>query len=131
MIELGVPFSDPIADGPVNQRAYQRALAGGVTVRDVIELVGQARPAVPVVLLSYYNPIVQYGVGRFCADAAGHGVDGVVIPDLPAGEAEELVIAARPVGLGKIFFLAPTSTDTRIRVVARPSRGVFYGVSVT
>src|SRR3989442_10193406 len=123
MIELGVPFSDPIADGPVNQRAYQRALAGGVTVRDVIELVGQARPAVPVVLLSYYNPIVQYGVGRFCADAAGHRVDGGVIPDLPPREADALVIAARPVGLDKNFLFAPPSTDTRVRVVVRRSSG--------
>jgi len=131
MVELGVPFSDPVADGPINQRAYQRALAGGVTVRDVIELVGQARPAAPVVLLSYYNPIVQYGVGRFCADAARHGVDGVVIPDLPADEADELVSAARPVGLDTIFLLAPTSTDTRIRVVAGRSSGFIYGVSVT
>ncbi len=131
MIELGVPFSDPVADGPVNQRAYQRALAGGVTLRDVLDLVGLTRPPVPIVLLSYYNPIVQYGVGRFCEDAARHGVDGVVIPDLPADEADELVSAARPAGLDTIFLLAPTSTDARIRLAAARSSGFIYGVSVT
>src|SRR5207247_9739828 len=100
-------------------------------VPGVIELVVQARPAAPVVLLSYYTPMVQYGVARFCADAARHGVDGVVIPDLPADEADELVTAARPVGLDTIFLLAPTSTDTRIRVVAGRSSGFIYVVSVT
>ncbi len=131
IIELGVPFSDPVADGPVNQRAYQRALAGGVTLRDVLNLVGQVRPAVPVVLLSYYNPVVQYGVGRFCDDAASHGVDGIAIPDLPADEADELVAAARPVGLDTVFLLAPTSTDARIRLAAARSTGFIYCVSVT
>lgn len=131
IIELGVPFSDPVADGPVNQRAYQRALAGGVTLRDVLNLVAQLRPAVPVVLLSYYNPVVQFGVGRFCQDAARCGVDGIVIPDLPADEADELVAAARPVGLDTIFLLAPTSTDPRIRLVAERSTGFIYCVSVT
>lgn len=131
VIELGVPFSDPVADGPVNQRAYQRALAGGVAIRDVLGLVGRARPAVPVVLLSYYNPILQYGVARFCADATRSGVDGVVIPDLPADEADELVAAARPVGLDTIFLLAPTSTDARIRLTAARSTGFIYCVSVT
>lgn len=131
MIELGVPFSDPVADGPINQRAYQRALGGGVTVPNVIEAVARARPTVPVVLLSYYNPIMQYGVERFCADAGRAGVDGVVIPDLPADEADELVTAARQVGLDTIFLLAPTSTDARIRVVAGRSSGFIYGVSVT
>jgi len=131
VIELGVPFSDPVADGPVNQRAYQRALAGGVALRDVLGLVERARPAVPVVLLSYYNPIVQYGVARFCADATHSGVDGIVIPDLPADEADELVAAARPVGLDTIFLLAPTSTDARIRLTAARSTGFIYCVSVT
>ena len=131
MVELGVPFSDPVADGPINQRAYQRALAGGVTLRSVLDLVGLARPAVPVVLLSYYNPIIQFGVERFCVDAALAGVDGVVIPDLPADEADELVASARPAGLDTIFLLAPTSTDARIRVTAGRSSGFIYGVSVT
>lgn len=131
VVELGVPFSDPVADGPVNQRAYQRALAGGVTLRDVLNLVGQVHSAVPVVLLSYYNPVVQYGVGRFCQDAARHGIDGIVIPDLPADEADELVAAARPAGLDTIFLLAPTSTDARIRLAAARSTGFIYCVSVT
>jgi tryptophan synthase alpha chain len=131
ILELGVPFSDPVADGPVNQRAYQRALAGGVTLRDVLAFVGRTRPTVPVVLLSYYNPIVQYGVEDFCEDAVRNGVDGIVIPDLPADEANELVSAARPAGLDTIFLVAPTSTDPRITLAAARSSGFIYGVSVT
>src|SRR5947199_126079 len=107
------------------------ALSGRVTLRSVLDLVGRARPAVPVVLLSYYNPIIQFGVERFCVDAALAGVDGVVIPDLPADEADELVASARPAGLDTIFLLAPTSTDARIRVTAGRSSGFIYGVSVT
>lgn len=131
VIELGVPFSDPVADGPVNQRAYQRALAGGTTLGKVLGALERERPPVPVVLLSYYNPIVQYGVARFCADAARGGVDGVVIPDLPADEADELIAAARPAGLDTIFLLAPTSTDARIALAAARSSGFIYCVSVT
>lgn len=131
LIELGVPFSDPVADGPVNQRAYQRALTGGVTLRAVLEFVGRTRPVVPVVLLSYYNPIVQYGVEQFCDDAMRHGVDGIVIPDLPADEADQLVSAAQPAGLDTIFLLAPTSTDPRIKLAAGRSSGFIYCVSVT
>lgn len=131
VIELGVPFSDPIADGPVNQRAYYRALKGAVTLREVLDLVGGVRAPVPVVLLSYYNLLVQYGVRRFCEDSVQRGVDGVVIPDLPADEADELITAARPVGLDTIFMLAPTSTDARIRLTASRSSGFIYCVSVT
>jgi len=131
IVELGVPFSDPVADGPVNQRASQRALANGVALRDVLALVGRTRPGVPVVLLSYYNLVVQYGVGRFCEDASRQGVAGIVIPDLPADEADDLIAAARPVGLDTIFLLAPTSTEARIRLVAERSTGFIYCVSVT
>ena len=120
LIELGVPFSDPIADGPINQRAAQRALANGVSLADVLALVRKARADVrqPVVLLSYYNPILQYGLQRFCADAVQAGVDGVAIPDLPPDESEELLTGARPAGLDTIFLLAPTSTEERLRFVA-------------
>ncbi len=133
LIELGVPFSDPVADGPVNQRASQRALANGVTLASVLELVRRMRGRVdlPVVLLSYYNPILHYGLSRFCTDATASGVDGVVIPDLPADEGDELIAAARPVELDTIFLLAPTSTDSRIRLVAQRSSGFIYCVSVT
>ncbi len=133
LIELGVPFSDPIADGPIIQRAAQRALANGVGLADVLELVRKARADIrqPIVLLSYYNPILQYGLQRFCADAPSAGVDGIVIPDLPPDESEELLADARPRGLDVIFLLAPTSTDERIRFVAEQSSGFIYCVSIT
>jgi len=131
IIELGVPFSDPVADGPVNQRAYQRALARGVTLGDVLGLAGRVRSAVPMVLLSYYNPVLQYGVQRFCTESARSGVDGLVVPDLPPDEADDLITSARPAGLDTIFLLAPTSTDARIRLAAARSTGFIYCVSVT
>ncbi len=132
LLELGIPFSDPIADGPINQRAAQRALAGGVTPSTVLELVHQARRRsdLPVVLLSYYNPVLQYGLSRFCTDAVAAGVDGLVIPDLPADEGDELIAAARPVALDTIFLLAPTSTTERIRLVAERASGFIYCVSI-
>lgn len=131
IVELGVPFSDPVADGPVNQRAYQRALARGVTLGDVLELAGRVRSVVPLVLLSYYNPVLQYGVQRFCGESAHSGVDGLVVPDLPPDEADDLITSARPAGLDTIFLLAPTSTDVRIRLAAARSTGFIYCVSVT
>jgi tryptophan synthase alpha chain len=133
IIELGVPFSDPVADGPVNQRAYERALAAGVTLPAVLDLVKtiRMRVQVPIVLLSYYNPILRYGLGTFCRAAAGAGVDGVVIPDLPVDEAADLVGPARTDGIDTIFLLAPTSTDARIKLAAGQSTGFLYCVSLT
>jgi len=133
MIELGAPFSDPIADGPVNQRAYQRALAAGVSLPAVLELVKaiRARFNLPLVLLSYYNPILRHGVEAFCRDAADAGVDGVVIPDLPADEAADLVRPARAHGVDTVFLLAPTSTDRRISLTVAQSSGFVYCVSLT
>ena len=133
LVELGVPFSDPVADGPTNQRAYQRALAGGTQLSRVLELVAGLRPriAVPVVLLSYYNPILQFGHERFASEAVRAGVDGVVIPDLPPDEADALIAAARPAGLDTIFLVSPTSTDARIRLAAQRSTGFIYCVSLT
>lgn len=133
LVELGVPFSDPVADGPTNQRAYQRALAQGTHLGRVLELAGtlRGRIAVPLVLLSYYNPIIQFGHERFAAEAVRAGVDGVVTPDLPPDEADALIAAARPAGLDTIFLLSPTSTDARIRLVAQRSTGFIYGVSLT
>lgn len=133
LIELGVPFSDPIADGPINQRAYQRALAGGVSLRDVLNLVRDVRAGItiPIVLLTYFNPILQFGPERFCAEAVTAGVDGVVIPDLPPDEAGELIRAAKASGLDVIFLLAPTSTDARMKLAATQSSGFVYCVSVT
>jgi len=133
LIELGAPFSDPVADGPTNQQAYQRALAGGTRLRQVLALVGalRRRTDVPIVLLSYYNPILQFGPAPFCAEARGQGVDGVVVPDLPPDEADDLIAPARQSGLDTIFLVAPTSTDDRIRLVAGRSTGFIYCVSLT
>ena len=133
LIELGVPFSDPVADGPVNQRAYTRALASGVSLHTVLDLVKtiRTRSELPIVLLSYYNPLLRYGLEAFCRDAAGAGVDGVVVPDLPADEAADLVAPARANGVDTIFLLAPTSTDLRIQLAAGQSSGFIYCVSLT
>src|SRR3970040_140078 len=133
ILEVGVPFSDPIADGPTIQRAGQRALAAGTTLPDVLTLVRRLRgdSAAPIVLLTYLNPVVQYGVERFCGDARGAGVDGIVVPDLPADEADDLIPPARAPGLDTIFSVAPTTSDFRIRLAAERSRGFLYCVSLT
>lgn len=133
LIELGVPFSDPVADGPTNQRAYQRALAGGTGPAQVLDLVRslRGRLELPITLLSYYNPLLQYGPATFCGHAVDAGVDGVIVPDLPPDEADELLDPARAAGLDTIFLLSPTSTDARIRLVAGRSTGFIYCVSLT
>jgi len=133
IIELGVPFSDPLADGPTIQAAAQRALEQGVALKDVIGLVRALRKdcAVPVVLMTYYNPVFRYGDERFVKDAGDAGVDGVIIPDLPPDEAGGLIGAAKKAGLATIFLLAPTSTPERIRKVAKASQGFIYYVSMT
>lgn len=133
LIELGVPFSDPVADGPVNQRAYMRALAAGVSLHTVFDLVKtvRGRSELPVVLLSYYNPLLRYGLEDFCRDASGAGVDGLVVPDLPADEAADLIGPARANGVDTVFLLAPTSTDPRIKLTVGLSSGFIYCVSLT
>jgi tryptophan synthase alpha chain len=133
LLEIGVPFSDPIADGPVNQRAAQRALDHGTTLEAVLEMASRVRRAVslPIVLLSYYNPILRFGLEGFARAAATAGVDGVVIPDLPPDEGAALQAAADPVDLDTIFLAAPTSTDRRLAEVADASRGFVYCVSLT
>lgn len=133
IIELGVPFSDPLADGPTIQQAAQRALAQGVTMHSVIDFVRSLRKTtrIPIVLMTYYNLIYRYGEERFAADAADAGVDGMIIPDLPPDEAGTLISASKRHGLDLIFLLAPTSTDARITRVARASRGFIYYVSIT
>jgi tryptophan synthase alpha chain len=133
IVEIGVPFSDPIADGPTIQRAGQRALAGGTALGDVLGLIGDLRREInrPTVLLTYFNPIFQYGFGRFCAAAREAGADGVVVPDLPADEADSLIAPARDAGLDTIFLVAPTTSDTRIRLAGERSRGFVYCVSLT
>ncbi len=134
VLELGVPFSDPIADGPVNQAAAVRALAAGTTLVGILALVARLKPrlGIPVVLFTYFNPIHAYGVARFAEHAAASGVDGVLCVDLPPEEAEgDYLDALRAHGLDAIFLLAPTSTRERVRAVARLGSGFVYYVSRT
>jgi tryptophan synthase alpha chain len=133
VIELGVPFSDPLADGPVIQRASQRALAAGVSLPRVLELARDLRSevALPVVLLTYYNPVLAFGLKAFAQSAVDAGVDGVIVADLPPDEAGPLAQEAAPAGLDLIHLLAPTSSPARMRLVARASRGFIYVVSLT
>ena len=131
VIELGVPFSDPMADGPVIQRASERALRGRVTVADVLEVVRDARREtdVPVVLFSYFNPLLQFGVERLCDESARAGVDGVLVTDLVPEEAEEFAAGLARRSLDMIFLVAPTSTDGRLSMVAARAGGFIYAVS--
>jgi tryptophan synthase alpha chain len=133
VIELGVPFSDPLADGPVIQRAAQRALAAGASLGRVLEAVEAARAEVrlPLVLLTYYNPLLAFGLRPFAERAAKAGVDGVIVADLPPEEAGPLGVEAEAVGLDLIHLVAPTSTPERMRLIARRSRGFIYLVSLT
>lgn len=133
IIELGVPFSDPIADGPVIQQAAERALRSGTTLKKILATVRAIRAAtqVPLVLMAYYNSIFRYGEAAFCRDAVAAGVDGVIVPDLPPDEAGTFQSFADAAGLDVIFLLAPTSTAPRQAMVARRSRGFIYYVSLT
>jgi len=133
VVELGVPFSDPLADGPVIQRATQRALRAGVTLPRVLELVRELRAetSVPLVLLTYYNPLLAFGLKAFCLTAVECGVNGVIVADLPPEESEPLRVLAEPAGLDLIHLVAPTSTPDRMRTIARVSRGFLYMVSLT
>jgi tryptophan synthase alpha chain len=134
ILELGVPFSDPIADGPVNQAAAARALASGTTLVGILALVArlQSRLGIPIVLFTYFNPIHAYGVERFAEHAAASGVDGVLCVDLPPEEAEgEYLDALAAHGLDAIFLLSPTSTRDRVRAVAKLGSGFVYYVSRT
>jgi tryptophan synthase alpha chain len=134
ILELGVPFSDPIADGPVNQAAAARALASGTTLVGILALVARLQPklGIPVVLFTYFNPIHAYGIARFAEHAAASGVDGVLCVDLPPEEAEgEYLDALRSHAIDAIFLLAPTSTRERVRAVARLGSGFVYYVSRT
>jgi tryptophan synthase alpha chain len=133
IVELGVPFTDPLADGPTIQRAAERALKNGVTLKKIIALVKDLRlkTKIPLVLMTYYNPVFKYGEERFIADAKDAGIDGVIIPDLPPDEAGEFTRLAKNADVASIFLLAPTSTDERIKKVARASTGFIYYVSIT
>lgn len=133
IIELGVPFSDPMADGPVIQRATERALAQGVRLADVLELVRSFREqdtATPVVLMGYLNPIERMGYTAFAERAQAAGVDGALIVDVPPEEGHELVTTLKTHGLDLVYLLAPTSTDDRIRRIGSVASGFVYYVSV-
>ncbi|MBT3363259.1 MAG: tryptophan synthase subunit alpha [Chloroflexi bacterium] len=133
IIELGIPFSDPLADGTTIQKASFDALQNGVTPKTCIETAQKLRlkTNVPIVFMSYYNPIFHYGVEKFCADSKEAGVDGLIIPDLPPEEGTELGNACAKHGLDLIYLLAPTSTDERTKLIAEKSSGFIYMVSVT
>jgi len=132
VIELGVPFSDPMADGPVLQRSAARALTAGTTLPRVLELVAKLRSEIaqPIVLFGYYNPFFRYGVERIAADAAAAGADGFLCVDLPPEEAADLRAAAHGAGLDLIALLAPTTPIARVRTIARAASGFLYFVSV-
>ncbi len=133
IIELGVPFSDPIADGPVIQQAAERALRSGTSLRTILSMITRlrTRTQIPLVLMAYYNNIHAFGHDRFCHEAAQAGVDGLIIPDMPPDEASSLKGPAAAAGLQLIFLLAPTSTAERRTFVARQSQGFVYYVSLT
>ena len=133
VLELGVPFSDPLADGPVIQAASQRSLKAGTTLKKIIAMVQDIRQSteLPIVLMSSFNPVHVYGLQAFVEDATQAGVDGVIIPDLPPEEAGEFLPLANAKSLDTIFLLAPTSTEDRVRMVAEKSAGFIYYVSLT
>ena len=132
LIELGVPFSDPMADGPTIQLSSERALAAGTTLPAILDMVARlrVRSQVPIVLMGYFNPIFAYGAERFAADAAAAGVDGLLVVDLPPEEAAELKGATDEQGLDLIFLLTPTSDRSRVEAVSRLGSGFIYYVSV-
>lgn len=132
VIELGVPFSDPLADGPVIQRASERALAHGATLKSVLAVAGEiraARPAAGLILFSYFNPILRYGLYRFADDAAAAGADGALVTDLIVEEAGEYLAEMKRVGLAPVFLAAPTSPDERLEAIAAHSQGFIYAIS--
>ena len=132
-IELGMPFSDPVADGPDLQPAHARGVAAGVTLGRVLTLVRDLRreSQIPIALMSYYNPIHYRGPAQLVAEAAEAGVDGLIVPDLPPEEAADLIAAGRQHDVKTIFFVAPTSTPERIALVNRSATGFIYCISVT
>lgn len=129
LIELGVPFSDPMADGPVIQRASERALRHGFGVGEILALVARVNLNVPVVLFSYFNPLLRYGIDRLSREAHAAGVDGLLITDIPPEEATDVSAAFRANDLDIIFLVAPTSTDGRLRLIAERASGFIYAVS--
>lgn len=133
LIELGIPFSDPLADGPTIQAASQRALRTGVNLRKIFAMAGRlrTRTGLPLIFMTYYNPVLRYGLKKFFKSCRAAGVDGVIIPDLPHDEAGDIIRLGRSSGVDTIFLVAPTSTPDRIRRIAKVSKGFIYYVSLT
>jgi len=133
LIELGIPYSDPVADGPTIQKASQRALAGGITIEKIFGLAARVRPRVkcPLLLMVYYNSVYRCGLERFVSRAVEAGIDGLIVPDLPPEEAAMLKEVTDSSGVDLIFLAAPTSTEQRLQKIARLARGFIYCVSVT
>ncbi|HWA35554.1 MAG TPA: tryptophan synthase subunit alpha, partial [Cyclobacteriaceae bacterium] len=132
MIEIGIPFSDPVADGPVIQESNTRALANGMTLKTLLSQVKQIRAKVniPILLMGYLNPVIQYGVEKFCVDFAAAGIDGVILPDLPADVFQrEYQALFHEYGLKNVFLISPTTSDERIRKIDTASAGFIYAVS--
>lgn len=134
LLELGVPFSDPLADGPTIQAATQKSLENGTSLKDCLAMTRELRDSgvdTPALLMGYVNPMLAYGLEQFTADAATAGVDGFIVPDLPPEESEELETLCNQHGLALVYLLAPTSTPERIAQVVKKSRGFIYLVSLT
>jgi len=133
LIELGFPYSDPLADGPTIQRSAQRALSAGTRLDHLFEIAAavRAESEIPIVLMTYFNPVYHHGVERYLARAVEAGVDGLILPDLPPDEGEEVFAACRERGIDPIALLAPTSTDDRIELAVAAGRGFLYYVSLT
>jgi tryptophan synthase alpha chain len=132
ILEIGIPFSDPMADGPVLQKAAQRSLAQGVRIRDLFRVVKESREEtdIPIVFLAYYNSVYNYGQEAFVEAAASSGVDGLIVPDLPVEEADGLRKLASDAGVDLIFLVAPTSTHERLNLISERSMGFIYCVSL-
>ena len=133
IVELGIPFSDPLADGVTIQKASFQALRDGVTPKVCLEVAKQLSYEVdiPLVFMTYFNPVFNYGLERFCRDCARSGINGLIIPDLPLEEGSELEASSQEQGLDLIYILSPTSTEERVRLIAERSRGFIYLVSLT
>ena len=133
IIELGMPFSDPLADGPTIQFASNRAIENGITMSAIFDMVKEIRKSseIPIVLMGYINPVLRYGTERFCKDASESGVDGLIIPDAPIEVSAELAIEAKKHNLNLIYLVAPNSTDERMMQIDQLSSGFVYCVSVT
>ena len=130
LVEVGLPYSDPVMDGPVIQAAADRALAAGTHTTDVLDVVRAVGSSVPTVIMTYWNPVERYGVDRFAADLAGAGGAGLITPDLTPDEAGEWLDASDSHGLDRVFLVAPSSTDERLAMTAEASRGFVYATSV-